>query len=225
MFVNPEGWFVTAGHVFSLVATISNSLTFVLPGARQKRRKKNQEAITHFTFAFTGTGNCSLTAHVNESADVAVGKIDGVVPPSDYEYPVFRRKDPIAGEMLCRIGFPFAPDDLKARWTADNRFEISDLLRCPLFVNEALVSRIMDLRGDNGSSAGQWIETSSPGLKGQSGGPVADKDGLICGMQVNTEHYPLEFSVRNQYLHVGRAANSGTIRALLDAHGVVHYTR
>ena len=32
-----------------------------------------------------------------------------------------------------------------------------------------------------------WMETSSPGLGGPSGGPVVDEYGLVCGIQVNTQ--------------------------------------
>jgi hypothetical protein len=40
----------------------------------------------------------------------------------------------------------------------------------------------------------KWIETSSPGLKGQSGGPLLDERGTIWGVQSNTFSYNLGFS-------------------------------
>ena len=62
-----------------------------------------------------------------------------------------------------------------------------------------------------------WIETSSPDLKGQSGGPLFDENGLICGIQVNTYLYLLDFYGigSNQSLNVGRAVRSDTIIAFL----------
>ena len=96
----------------------------------------------------------------------------------------------------------------------------------PMFVNEALVSRFLNVRSDN-EDLGTWIETSSPGLMGQSGGPLADIHGNVCGIQVNTEHYPLGFKgkkVRNQFLHVGRAITAKTVTEVLDGYGISYFT-
>ena len=40
----------------------------------------------------------------------------------------------------------------------------------------------------------RFIETSSPGLRGQSGGPIFDQQGIIWGIQSRTAHHPLGFS-------------------------------
>ena len=84
----------------------------------------------------------------------------------------------------------------------------------PLFVNEALVSRFAVLQ-----SGGMWIETSSPGLRGQSGGPLVDVNGNVCGIQVNTYHYPLDFQgiARDQFLNVGRAVHVESVTAFLKS--------
>ena len=190
MFVNPQGWFVTAGHLFTRVGSFSKNLVSALPGARRRRQRKNQKVITHFTLSFAGATAQTLTAHVNESADIGVARMEGVVPPENYRYPQFRLNDPIPGEMLCRIGFPFLPDDRSVGWVPRGGFQVSDLFPYPQFVNEALVSRFLEFVGQDGTPAGRWIESSSPGLLGQSGGPLADKNGLVCGIQVNTAHYP-----------------------------------
>ena len=75
-----------------------------------------------------------------------------------------------------------------------------------------------------------YIETSTPGLKGQSGGPIFDSHGNIYGMQVITNHLPLGFHpmveydgrkvVENQFLNVGVGVHVRTIRDILDARGV-----
>ena len=33
------------------------------------------------------------------------------------------------------------------------------------------------------------IELSTPGLRGQSGGPLFNSEGLVCGMQSGTNHF------------------------------------
>ena len=74
-----------------------------------------------------------------------------------------------------------------------------------------------------------YVETSTPGLKGQSGGPIYDKEGRICAMQVQTAHQPLGFHptveyegktvVENQFLNVGLGVHVKTITSILrDRH-------
>ena len=58
-----------------------------------------------------------------------------------------------------------------------------------------------------------YVETSTPGLKGQSGGPIFDTNGHIYAMQVQPNHIPLGFHPiseydgksieKNQFLNVG----------------------
>ena len=112
-------------------------------------------------------------------------------------------------QLLCRAGFPFV--EKYPVWDQNkNNFEFENVFPVPMFVNEAFVSRYL------GKASGVWIETSSPGLKGQSGGPLLDRHGYVCGMQVNTKSYPLNFKgTENQFLHVGRAVHVASIRKAL----------
>ena len=76
----------------------------------------------------------------------------------------------------------------------------------------------------------KWIETSSPGLRGQSGGPTFDKEGKLWAIQSKTMHLPLGFSpklvidgkevVENQFLNVGHGVHVATITKFLDFYKV-----
>ena len=76
----------------------------------------------------------------------------------------------------------------------------------------------------------QYIETSSPGLRGQSGGPIFDVEGKIWAIQSQTRHLPLGFTPKirkgnqeieeNQFLNVGWGVHIKTILRFLDEHGV-----
>ena len=71
----------------------------------------------------------------------------------------------------------------------------------------------------------KFVETSSPGLKGQSGGPTFDSEGRIWAMQSKTAHYPLEFPAgqknqEHQFLNVGMGTHAKTIIDFLDSNGV-----
>ena len=140
--------------------------------------------------------------------------MENFTTPGGYQYPVFREGEVEVGELLFRVGYPFL-EDMKPTWE-NGAFKLGNLIPIPIFVNEALVSRFVK------EGSGEFMETSSPGLRGQSGGPIADANGFICGMQSHTHHYDLGFegAGQNQVLNVGRATNVKTIRKYLDKHDV-----
>ena len=129
-------------------------------------------------------------------------------------HPLLRKTPVMQGELFCRIGYPFlghskmdyGPDDFYAK----NKFQI------PHFVNGALANRFTRLK------SGTWTETSSPGLKGQSGGTLLDVAGCVCGMQVNTQSYPLDFEGvgKDQFLNVGRAIDVTTLRNCVNSNSI-----
>ena len=44
----------------------------------------------------------------------------------------------------------------------------------------------------------KFLETSSPGLKGQSGGPILDANGTVWGVQSRTDNYQYGFIARTE---------------------------
>jgi S1-C subfamily serine protease len=76
----------------------------------------------------------------------------------------------------------------------------------------------------------KFIETSTPGLRGQSGGPLFDVKGEIWGIQSRTVHLELGFSpkkkdgpreiVEHQFMNVGLAAHVSHLVELFRQHGV-----
>ena len=176
-----KAWFVTAGHMLKQIATLNQQVTHSKPGGRKKR-----DWVTDYA-TIMGVTQASLSkAFVHDELDIGVGKLKGYTTPSGYKFPQFRVREVEQGELLCRIGYPFI-DSIRPTWSREKGFSFTNLFPVPMFANEALVSRFAKL------NTGKWIETSSPGLKGQSGGPLVDSDGYICGIQVNTGHYPLGF--------------------------------
>lgn len=71
----------------------------------------------------------------------------------------------------------------------------------------------------------KFLETSSPGLRGQSGGPIFDSKGTIWAVQSQTMHLQLGFSPKiqkngheveeNQFLNVGLGIHPELIVAFL----------
>ena len=215
MMLNEEGWFITAGHILQQIADLDVEVSSPKP-----RGKRKSDRVTHYASIFGTTKAPVALARVRGDVDIGVGKLEGYKPQDGEAFPRFRIREVEQGELLCRAGYPFV-DDIRPEWSDKNGFKFSNLFPLPMFVNEAFVSRFANV-GDRGV----WIETSSPGLKGQSGGPLVDTDGLVCGTQVNTHHYPLEFEGkgRNQVLNVGRAVAAQTIRAFLKENDFKHLT-
>ena len=65
----------------------------------------------------------------------------------------------------------------------------------PLFPMEGMFTRVVNTRapgsGDGEPSA--FIETSTPSVVGQMGGPVFDADAVVWGIQSHTMHHALGF--------------------------------
>jgi len=159
--------------------------------------------------------------------DVAVGRLDPFDPAWVSSYPVFKdpTKDFDSGAMLCRTGFPF--HNVAPIWDkANNRFDLPPgTFPAPLFPIEGIFTRTVTLNPplniDPFSFPFKWLETSSPGLKGQSGGPIFDDKGTIWGIQCQTMSYDLGFKTTTpQYLNVGVGVHAETLFAIFTAHGI-----
>ena len=209
--INQEGWFITAAHLLMMAkeVEVATKNQAELPGFGQ---------VTNHVCVLGVTGARLGTARVFHEIDLGIAKLKNYTHRKELSYPKLRVRDVQQGEMLCRIGFPFV-GNVKPKWN-NGVFDLSGIFPVPQFVNEALVSRFAKL------SEGTWIETSSPGLKGQSGGPLLDVDGLVCGIQVNTCSYPLNFegAERDQVFNVGRAVHIETIRMYLDDNNIQYQT-
>jgi hypothetical protein len=79
------------------------------------------------------------------------------------------------------------------------------------------------------------VETSSPGIKHQSGGPILDVEGTVWGIQTKTRLLDLGVSGQvidssgaeiavPQYLNSGFGADAETVMGFLDHHGISYQT-
>lgn len=184
------------------------------------------------------------TAHIIGDLDIALVKLINV--PDDFvkDYPVFIDPSIVkTGMSVCRIGFPFVSvsstyDD------ASRGFRLEGIGQgmLPFFPNDAIVTRLQNVQLKD--AAGNTIppnplgiqniqvETSTPGLRGQSGGPIFDIHGNIVGMQSVTRHIPLGFGEKTvdgkympeQFLNVGCGPFASTLLKTMDHFGVKYKT-
>ena len=252
--LNREGWVLTAGHLLDIVREQQESarrhagyrgnvVEFHRDIAADKRyRKKGVRTFqrpaagsVHHHSVWWGTDGVRLVdARVAPAADLALGRLEPFDPSTVAHYPVW--KDPsrgyAPGRSLCKLGFALRHIvpvyDEKA-----NTFTLPPgSVPLPLFPMEGMFTRVIEGRapgsGDGEPSA--FIETSTPGLIGQMGGPVFDADAVVWGLLSHTMHHALGFrpqvpggSSREtvpQFLNTGVAVHAAVVRALLDAEGV-----
>jgi hypothetical protein len=141
------------------------------------------------------------------------------------------------GKILCRYGYPFPEFSNFHHDTEidDIRWNSSGKTQTPSFPIDGMITRMID----DGHNDIWGLEMSTPGLRGQSGGPLFDSDGVIYGMQSATNHIHLGFDVIDQpvklgngqytkvsnhpFLHPGICVHTRIIKEFLVQHKVKFY--
>lgn len=140
------------------------------------------------------------------------------------------------GKFLCRVGFPF-PEFTNFRINESNNLEWTQtgVQQTPIFPSEGMITRFV---GENNEITG--IEMSTPGLRGQSGGPLFGVEGTVYGMQSHTMHLHLGFDMIDHevntkfgnekisnfpFLHVGRCIHAIQIKKFLHEHDLEYFVR
>lgn len=139
------------------------------------------------------------------------------------------------GKFLCRLGFPF-PEFNNYRYNQeldDIEWTNTGQVDTPRFPIEGMLTRHLIHEGRIFG-----LELSTPGLRGQSGGPLFDEKGIICGMQTGTNHLHLGFDMRNfeyrsngrtikvnnqPFLNVGHCLHVDVIKEFLGQNGIKFY--
>ncbi len=224
-FVNDAGWALTCKHVGQVIlATAQVKKKYadfkqarnLLPGGKKNRKAARalqeqyaykEGVVIELQMSFV---NCvdtlsGVDVHLHDNYDVALLKFNGFSQLGCTQFPVFAKQgdDVRQGKTICRLGYPF-PEfqnfeyDSKAdeiKWTAVGRQDT------PPFPIEGMITRFL---GDLASGA-HGFEVSTPGLRGQSGGPAFGVDGRILGMQSATNSLDLKFDLDRQVMRAGKS--------------------
>lgn len=257
-FVNDEGYAVTCKHIAEMLVSADainrhyNSFAKekkFLPGdARHKQLLKGLELKYKMTaeatiqlknnFVDCVDSMSGFTFHLHPTLDLAIIKFNDYKKIHYTQYARFIKDDKtlLQGKFLCRLGFPFpeftnytynsTTDDIE--WT-NNGIHVS-----PRFPMEGMVTRF--LADETNGLYG--IEMSTPGLRGQSGGPLFDSNGVVHGMQFSTKHLHLGFDLVDKeimvnttikkvsdysFIHLGQCIHVNAIKAFLQQHNVKYY--
>jgi hypothetical protein len=252
--VNDKGWAITVKHIFDEIAnaqqsiagvsSIDNTLTQLkaqkIGNAKHRNRdmrkleQQKANSLSNHAEIWAGGANWhtakprATEIRLHPIADLAAFKLDPFTPSADQAYPILRSEALIPGVSVCRIGFPW--HTVEAEF-ANNNFNVKSGFPAPLFALEGIVSRFAVDQRQDGSQC-TYAQTSSPGLRGQSGGPLFDAEGKLCGLQSSTTHLDLGFDaqykrdgqpkVERQFLNVGQAVHVDEISKFLDAQGIAY---
>jgi hypothetical protein len=250
--LNDEGWIITVAHLWESffafqqhakeISDYKGELQTIqqnqILDAKQKRKRigrlrTNPKWITNHSFWWGRDGVQLKDIKLFPDGDLVSGRLEPFDPNMISIYPVL--KDPISniniGTSLCKLGFPF--HEIKASFDdAKNAFELAPgSVPLPFFPIEGIYTRnVITGRSKDEKYEIKFLETSTPGLRGQSGGPIFDSNGTVWALQSRTSHFPLGFSPKvkkdgkeveeNQFLNVGWGVHPELIVAFLKDNGV-----
>lgn len=259
-FVNELGVAVTCKHVLELLISEHNFnskyssfkaekklLGTKIDGRYKKKLKEleikynysSQEAIAQLkNFLISCTDSSQYDYFPHPTLDLAILKFKDVKETYYKSYAKFLKDGTQLkqGKSLCRFGFPFAEfNNFHYDLVNDEiNFTNSGNMGSPSFPIEGIITRhVVD-----GQKNIVGIEISTPGLRGQSGGPLFDKNGIVCGMQSETKQYHLGFDeqkieivskgrktnvANHSFMNVGRCIHVDAIKEFLKFNNVKYY--
>lgn len=260
--INDEGWILTCKHVAEEIrkseqvaehyakfkeelATISKGTKHYKTLVKGLEKKygygKNKNIMIQQLVNFAGAVDKSTGCHYyfHPTCDIALIHFDGFEKVLCEHYPVFAKDSSKIkqGKSLCRLGYPYPEfnnfryneEEDRIEWTSSGKSTT------PLFPIDGILTR--HVVNDEGKII--EIELSTPGLKGQSGGPLFDVNGVIYGVQSYTISLHLGFDVVGAeirlngkmkevdnfpFMHLGRCVHVDIIKAFMDEHGVKYKT-
>lgn len=196
------------------------------------------EVMNTFQNCFDSIQNFQIVMH--STLDLAIIKFSGFqkILYTDFAYFIAPGLPVNTGKYLCRLGYPFPEFNHFGINTHTDSLEwkSSGNQQTPVFPIDGMITRF----AANSSGELAEIELSTPGLRGQSGGPLFDSQGTVYGMQSSTVHLHLGFDIKNKevvgdsgpemvsnhpFLHVGRCIHGHQITKFLAEQGVKYYTR
>ena len=252
-FVNPDGWSLTCAHVAHQLQVAEQILVKYQAFKNELASRRGEKTETkllkdlelkygyseqitvelYSSFVNCIEGELKFMARRHKTLDVALLKFETNRLLCD-TFPVFPRDTSglKQGKFLCRLGFPF-PEFTNFQYDETNNaimWSETGQRDTPRFPIEGMVTR--HVKDKEGNISG--FEMSTPGLRGQSGGPAFDVDGKVWGMQAATGHLDIDFDVDQEvvrgglpkrvqdsaFLHVGLCIHVDALKAFMRENDV-----
>ena len=228
-FVNGDGWALTCGHVVDMIRdgdelcqkreAFRKELEERLRGGAKRKpleheleqkyqwsKNKPFELWVGFVGCIEGPLEYDVIRH--PSSDVALLRFRNFTRLLCESFPTFASDDAglKPGKFLCRLGYPF-PEFNNYEYDKDAdaiRFTESGRRDSVFFPIEGMVTR--HLTDDAGEM--RAFEMSTPGLRGHSGGPAFDADGVVRGMLIAASHLDMQFEIDQEVIRDSRKARA-----------------
>lgn len=219
-FINEEGCALTCKHVVTNIINVANH---------------SNKAIFKFEGCYANIIDVQIIMH--PVYDLALIKFNGSNPLyKNHAY--FKKDNDISpGKFLVRSGYAFPEfDNYKIDIQTDKLvFTSKGNTNTPMFSNEGMISRLVANKNEL-----YGIELSTPGIKGTSGGPLYDENGIIFGIQSLSKHYHLGFDIINQnvligneyqnvsnypFISLGECISVNIIKDFLKENGIKYYEK
>ncbi len=258
--VNDEGWVLTCKHIVEGLLIPADTINPQYMNFKQERSQisalpngKQKKAIEVLEIKYGYSKSAAPTVqllnmilhdidmskgyrcYIHPSYDLALIKFEGLNHTQCNNFPIFMDDTSHLrqGLSLCRLGFPFAEfTDYQYNAQTDNLEWIGGgIATSPCFPVDGILTRFVN--DEKGVKFG--IELSTPGLIGQSGGPLFDRNGVVCGLQFETVSIPLGFDQVNQeivvnrkkkkvsnypFMHLGRCIHVDIIKQFMNENNV-----
>ena len=249
--INDDGWFVTAHHIILQLHNLQTSYNSyhgllarrkiieedsnIIQPIRKKQLsqlKIEATAISDFSI-WLGWDRVTLDELlVLPQIDLAIGRLGNFDKTKVSLYPYFKDPDKQMeqGASLCKIGFPF--HIIKPEYQENKGFILpSGSVPPPFFPLEGIFTRNVAIQADIEKAYPlMYLETSTPGLRGQSGGPTFDIHGVVWAIQSQTHHLKLVFGngnntkeseqVKYQFLNVGWGIHAKSLVGFFIEHNI-----
>ncbi|MBQ9854130.1 MAG: trypsin-like peptidase domain-containing protein [Bacilli bacterium] len=186
-----------------------------------------QESVINWFFKIEKDTKIEIIVH--PVLDIAIIKFDKKVF-NIKKKAVFSDKLPEQGQSICKLGYAFPNVDIFEQVDDEIKIKENGNLELPLFPLDGIVTRHINLVFEDKIYKDSLFETSTPGLRGQSGGPVFSPEGIIYGIQSATSHIDLNFDVESklnktnipqpQFINLGIVVSSKEIIKFLESKNI-----
>lgn len=246
--LNDEGWLMTAAHNFGAaiafnkhqkelkeydekIQNIKNKqLKESKKNALLRAIKPNKKWVTNFAIMLSGKPIKIEESYIYGKHDIAFFRIAKSAVENQKVFPKIIDPSTIKpGTSLCKLGYPFiefTPNFVESI----KQFELPKDMAYTLFPIEGIYTRNLQSNEEDNGIKVKFLETSSPGLKGQSGGPIFDNNGNIYAIQSKNITIPIGFKgtvkdkgkiiEENQFLNTGIGVHPETLIYFLDKHNI-----
>lgn len=238
LIINEDKVFLTCAHMFLIFDQCRKDQVILkdpIKLAAMSTKEKNKLIIKISYYLPELNANLDLaTVSKNLQKDLATFKVKENINLGDSIYfPNFNKsRKYIVGSSICRLGYPF--NISKVSYTKGKGFYWNVASNENVkFPNDGIISRIVNK--DTSIIEGitrnhETVESTTPGLKGQSGGAVFTKDSVVQGIQSYTSTVPLGIFGNDgakkiaQFISLGRSVSSKEICSFLDSLNIKYYT-